>query len=245
MGDLDGRRILVTGASSGIGAAASRAIVAAGGAVALLARHRGPLEDLADDLGPRAVVVAGDVTDAASVRGAVARAADRLGGLDGLVNSAGVVRPSLVGDADPEDWQVTFDVNVVGLLTTTQAVLGDLRGETPADVVNVSSMSGRRRSSVDMTVYSASKFAVHVISDGLREEVADEGIRVTLVSPGYVRTPIFDDVADRDAGARQHRDDLMATGLDPDVVGDQVAWVLAQPPGVSLVEIAATSAHQQ
>lgn len=244
MGDLGGRRILVTGGSSGIGAAASRAIVGSGGAVALLARRRGPLEDLADDLGEQAVVVPGDVTDKAAVRSAVATAADRLGGLDGLVNAAGVVRPSLVGDADPEDWQVTFDVNVVGLLTVTQAVLDHLRGETPADVVNVSSMSGRRRSSVDMTVYSASKFAVHVISGGLREELADDGIRVTLVSPGYVRTPIFDDVADRNAAAR-HRDNLMATGLDPDVVGDQVAWVLAQPPGVSLVEIATTSARQQ
>lgn len=244
MGDLHGRRILVTGASSGIGAAVARAIVAAGGSVALLARRRDHLDQLADDLGDRAVAVPGDVTAVDSTRAAVARAADELDGLDGLVNSAGVARASRIADADPDAWQHMFDVNVVGLLAVTQAALDHLRPESPADVVNISSMSGRRRGSVELTVYSASKFAVHVISDGMREEFADDGVRVTLISPGYVRTPIYDDAPDGGAGARQ-RDSMHATGLDPDVVARQVVYVLSQPPSVSLVELASTSTRQQ
>ena len=160
----------------------------------MLARRAEPLDELAAEFGDRAVAVPGDVTDPASVQTAVAAAADHLGGLDGLANAAGVARPSPIADGRPEDWQLMLDVNVVGLLQATQVVLPHLRDTTPADVVNISSMLGRRRPSVAMTVYSASKFAVHLISDGLREELAGDDIRVTLISPAVItRTapPLF------------------------------------------------------
>ncbi len=240
---LVGRRILVTGASSGIGAATARTIVANGGSVGLLARRAGPLAELADELGDRAVAVPGDVTDPASVQAAVAAAAAHLGGLDGLVNAAGVARPSPIADGKPEDWQLTFDVNVVGLLQATQAVLAHLRDTTPADIINISSMSGRRRASVAMTVYSASKFAVHLVSEGLREELADDDIRVTLISPGFVRTAIYDDLAG-DALGDRYRTAMQDKGLEPEVVADQVVSALAQPPDVSIVEIASSSSRQ-
>jgi NADP-dependent 3-hydroxy acid dehydrogenase YdfG len=248
MAHLDGRRLLITGASAGIGAAAARRAVADGARVALVARSPEPLEDLTRQLGGGAVAVPGDVADADSIAAAVERAAEALGGLDGLVNSAGIARPARIADARPEDWQATFDVNVVGLLQTTQAALPHLReaaaGEVGvADVVNVSSMSGRRRPSIEMTVYSASKFAVHLLSDGLREELAPDGIRVSVISPGFVRTAIFD--ADDPTGTmHRYREKMAATGLDADAIADQIAYALAQPPGVSVHEIASMSTRQ-
>jgi NADP-dependent 3-hydroxy acid dehydrogenase YdfG len=194
------------------------------------------------------VAVPGDVADAVSIAAAVAQAAEALGGLDGLVNSAGVARPGRVADAPPQDWQRTFDVNVIGLLHATRAALTHLRAAAAtepgmADIVNISSMSGRRRPSVEMTVYSASKFAVHLLSDGLREEFADDGIRVSVISPGFVRTAIF--AADDATGTMQlYRERMEATGLDATTIADQVAYVLAQPAGVSVHEIASMSMRQ-
>jgi NADP-dependent 3-hydroxy acid dehydrogenase YdfG len=253
MGHLDGRRILITGASAGIGAAVARRAVHEGARVALIARTPEPLEALTRELGTAALTVPGDVTDADSIAAAVEQAAETLGGLDGLVNSAGVARPDRIADARPADWRLTFDVNVIGLLQATQAALPHLRDAvsrtdhagTPgvADVVNVSSMSGRRRPSIEMTVYSASKFAVHLLSDGLREELAEDGIRVSVISPGFVRTSIFD-ADEPDATMRRYRERMEATGLDAGTIADQVAYALAQPPGVSVHEIASMSMRQ-
>jgi NADP-dependent 3-hydroxy acid dehydrogenase YdfG len=249
MGHLEGRRLLLTGASAGIGAAVARRAVADGARVALVARSPEALEAVARSLGPAALAVPGDVTDPGSITAAADRAAEALGGLDGLVNSAGVARPGRLADAAPQDWQATFDVNVIGLLQATRAALPYLRDAAAADagvadVVNVSSMSGRRRPSVEMTVYSASKFAVHLLSDGMREEFAADGLRVTVISPGFVRTAIFD--ADDPSGTmRSYREKMAATGLDADTIADQIAYALGQPPGVSVHEIASMSTRQR
>jgi NADP-dependent 3-hydroxy acid dehydrogenase YdfG len=104
-------------------------------------------------------------------------------------------------------------------------------------------MSGRRRPSIEMTVYSASKFAVHLLSDGLREELAEDGIRVSVISPGFVRTSIFD-ADEPDATMQRYRERMEATGLDAPTIADQVAYALAQPAGVSVHEIASMSMRQ-
>lgn len=240
---LQGRRVLVTGASSGIGTAAAGAIVAAGGRVALLARRTDALHEIADRLGEAATVAPADVTDADEVAAAVSTAVQTLGGLDGLVNAAGLVRPGGLLTVEPADWRTMFEVNVIGLLNATHAALPALRAAELADVINLSSMSGRRRASVEMGLYSATKFAVHVISDSLREELAPEGIRVTVVSPGFVRTPIFDDTPD-EAVRDRYRETLAKKGLDAAAVAAQVVHALAQPAGVDLIEIALMSTHQ-
>ncbi len=237
------KRILVTGASSGIGAATAEAIVEAGGSVALMARSADALEQLAHRLGDRAVAVPADVTDAASLGDALTVVEDDLGGLDGVVNAAGVVRPGGIDRTGPDDWKLMFDVNVLGLLNVTHAALPLLRGNDVSDVINISSMSGRRRASVAMTVYSATKFAVHVLSDGLREELASDGVRITVISPGYVQTPIFDDVGDDELRSR-YQDALAEAGLEPSAVAEQVVHALGQPAGVNLIEIALLSTSQ-
>ena len=240
-GRLEGRRILVTGASGGIGAATARAVAAAGGQVALLARREDRIAALAEELGGAAVPA--DVVDVAAVGHAVARAAEALGGrLDGLVNAAGVLRPGTVAEGDPDDWALTFDVNVRGLLHATQAAIPYLTAADHADVVNVSSMSGRRLGSAPMGVYAASKAAVHMLSEGLRRELGERGVRVAVIAPGIVETDIFaasDHETAHSLAARSRQ-----IGLSADQVADRIVEVLATPPGVVHAEVAMLSIDQ-
>lgn len=240
---LDGRRLLVTGASSGIGRAIATAAAEEGATLALLARREDELRTLADLLPGDHVTVPCDVRDLDAAAAAVDTAADALGGLDAVVNSAGVVRPENILEADPDGWRAMFEVNVLGLLAVTKAAVARMDGQH-RDVVLVSSMSGRRRTSTTMSVYAATKHAVHVIGDGLRAECKDLGVRVLTLSPGFVATPIFD-TGEHDTA---HTDDLDATanevGLPPEVVAAQVVHALAQPGDVQLLEIAMTSMSQ-
>jgi NADP-dependent 3-hydroxy acid dehydrogenase YdfG len=239
-GPLGGRRILVTGASSGIGAATARAVAGAGGRVALLARRAGRLEELADELG--GVAVPADVSDAIAARDAVDRAAEQLGGLDAVVNGAGLARPGTVADGDPDAWRTMFDVNVLGLLHVTQPAIAHLRAAGRGDVVNVSSMSGRRIGSVEMAVYSASKAAVHAVSEGLRRELRPDRIRVAVVAPGFVDTPIFEGVDGE--GVDRLRRGAAEQGLPVDTVADAIVRILASPPELVHVEVAMVSLEQ-
>mgnify|MGYP001822385365 CR=1 FL=1 len=236
--------MLVTGASSGIGAAIAGAIVDAGGRVALVARSVDAVERHAAALGGAAIAAPVDVTDPDALAATIVDAAERMGGLDGVVCSAGIVRPGGIADSSPSDWQAMFDVNVLGVLNTVKGALDHLRVADPGDVIVISSMPGRRRSSVALGFYAASKHAVHVLADSLREELGPDGVRVTLLSPGFVDTPIFDGLAD-DATREQYRQAVATQGLEPAVVAAQVVNALAQPAGVNLVEIAMLSTDQR
>lgn len=233
----------MTGASSGIGAAIAESVVEAGGEVALVARSAETVERQADRLGDAALAAPADVTDPEALAVAIGDAAARMGGIDAIVCSAGVVRPGGIRESTPSDWRAMFDVNVLGVLNTVHGALDLLRAADPADVIVISSMSGRRRSSVAMGFYSASKFAVHVLSDNLREELGPDGVRVTVISPGYVDTPIFDEVDDDDT-RRRYQEAVSTQGLEPSAVAAQVVHALAQPPGVGIVEIALMSTDQ-
>jgi NADP-dependent 3-hydroxy acid dehydrogenase YdfG len=237
---LAGRRLLITGASSGIGAATARAAAGAGARVALLARREGPLAGLADEID--GVAVPADVTDVDATRLAVDGATAALGGLDGVVNAAGLVRPGDVATADPATWRAMFDVNVLGLLHVTQAAIGHLRTAGRGDVVNVSSMSGRRIGSTEMATYAASKAAVHALSEGLRRELQPDAIRVAVVAPGLVDTPIFEGVEGETAG--RLRDAVATKGLPVTAVADAIVRILAAPPELVHVEVAMLSIDQ-
>ena len=242
-GVLDGRAVLVTGASSGIGAATAQAVIAAGGRVALLARRAEALAELADGLGPAAVALSCDITSESDVSAAVDAAADQLGGLDAVVNAAGVFTAGTVADTDPGAWRTMFDVNVLGMLTVVRAAVPHLRaGRAPA-VINISSMSGRRVPNPDSGVYAATKFAVHALGEALRLQLAGDGIRVSTVAPGMVDTGIADDWPDS-GYARQFRERLRSDGLAPSAVADAVVHVLSRPPEVNVVEYAVMSIRQ-
>ena len=240
MGRCAARRILVTGASSGIGEATARALAAEGARVGLLARRGEVLEALADDIG--GVAETADVADAQATRTAVDAAAERLGGLDGLVNAAGLVRPGRVATSDPADWRTMFEVNVLGLLNATQAAIGHLRAAGRGDVVNVSSMSGRRLQTPEMGVYGATKAAVHTLSEGLRRELTPDRIRVSVIAPGLVDTPIFEGLEDPVAAGL--RDAAPRVGLSAEEVASAIVEVVAAPEHLMHVEVALLSLDQ-
>jgi NADP-dependent 3-hydroxy acid dehydrogenase YdfG len=239
-GALEGRRVLITGASSGIGAAVARAVADAGGRVALLARRGEVLAELAAELD--GVPMVADVTDPAAVAEATDRAAEELGGIDGLVTAAGLARPGGLLDADPADWRAMFEVNVLGTLHAARAAAPHLRAAEHADVLTLSSMSGRRLGSTEMGVYAATKAAVHMLSEGLRRELAGDGVRVTVIAPGLVDTPIFErqdhPVAERLGEAAP------AKGLHPDEVAERMVSVLASPSHLVHLEVALLSIDQ-
>jgi NADP-dependent 3-hydroxy acid dehydrogenase YdfG len=237
---LSGRRLLVTGASSGIGAATARRAAELGASVALLARSAERLEEVATRTG--GVGVPADVTDGEAVRAAVDRAAARLDGLDGVVNAAGLVRPSRVADADPADWRRMLEVNVLGLLHVTQAAIPHLRAAGRGDVVNLSSMSGRRIQSPEMGVYAATKSAVHALSEGLRRELRGDRVRVSVLAPGLVDTPIFEGLDDPVAVGLRER--APTAGLRAEEVADAIVEVLAAPEHLMHVEVALLSLDQ-
>ncbi|WP_432571659.1 SDR family NAD(P)-dependent oxidoreductase [Kineococcus sp. SYSU DK005] len=198
MNTLTGTTALVTGASSGIGETTALSLAAAGARVALVARRGERLDDLADRIraaGGSAHPIVADITDAEQANSAVEQAVATFGGLDVLVNNAGVMLLGSIEGAPTEEWDKMIAVNVQGLLYTTRAALPHLleaaAGERgSADVINVSSEAGRT-TSPGMGVYNLTKHGVGAFSDALRKEVSTRNVRVTLIEPGPVATELF------------------------------------------------------
>jgi NADP-dependent 3-hydroxy acid dehydrogenase YdfG len=195
---LQGTVALVTGASSGIGAATAAALADQGAAVALAARRRDRLEALAAAItgkGGTALVLECDITDQQQAASAVERTAAELGRLDTLINNAGVMLLGPIVDAPLAEWQQMVELNVLGLLYCAHAALPHLlrAAETEprrvADMVNISSVAGRAARNGN-GVYSLTKFGVGAFSESLRQEVAKRYVRVSLVEPGATATEL-------------------------------------------------------
>ncbi len=166
-----------------------RALSAAGASVALGARRTDRLEALAGSLEGRSLVHEVDVSDEEQARGFIQAANDELGGLHILVNNAGVMLLGPVADADTHEWRTMIQVNLLGLLYCTHAALPLLGAGGGGDIVNVSSVAGRR-ADAGAAVYNMTKFGVHAFSEALRQEALHAGIRVTTVAPGFVETEL-------------------------------------------------------
>jgi NAD(P)-dependent dehydrogenase (short-subunit alcohol dehydrogenase family) len=187
-----GRTMLVTGASSGIGYDIALVLAGLGVKTALVARRQIPLDNLASvirDQGGEALVLAADITRREEIRGAVDRALNEFGHLDIVVNSAGILEASPVETMDPQSLQRMLDVNLHGTLHTIQAVLPSMHRAGSGTIVNIGSLSGRR-GIPPLGGYSASKFALVGLTEALRVELFRTGIRVALVMPGVVDTPM-------------------------------------------------------
>jgi clavulanate-9-aldehyde reducatase len=237
VGSLDGRRILITGASSGIGEAAAEAIVREGGAVALGARRKDRLDGLAGRLNGTAVAIEADIGEERQAVALVSQAADELGGLDGLVNNAGVMLLGLIQGADTDEWRRMIDVNLLGLLYCTHAAVPVMRDGGGGDVVNVSSVAGRV-AAMGSAVYNMTKWGVVGFSEALRQECAHIGIRVTCVEPGFVETELQGHnknpmVLERIEQMRE------ATGkvLEAADIANAIVYALGQPKHVSINEV--------
>ncbi|MEP6798324.1 MAG: SDR family oxidoreductase [Lapillicoccus sp.] len=182
-GEYAGLRALVTGGASGIGLAIARALTARGAAVAVLDRDVSPV-DGAEGL----VAVTADITDDAAVQSAVASAVADLGGLDVLVNNAGIGAQGGVEDNDDDEWRRVLDVNVLGIVRVTRAALPHLRESSHAAIVNTCSVAATA-GLPSRALYSASKGAVQSLTLAMAADLLPEGIRVNAVNPGTADTP--------------------------------------------------------
>ena len=185
---LDGKVALVTGASSGIGEATAVALAEAGAAVAIGAPPHGPARRALPrprcaKTGASVLQLELDVTEEVACADAVRRTREELGGLDVLVNNAGVMLLGTIVGADTEDWRRMLSTNVLGLMYMTHAAIDGMVEQGSGDIVNISSVAGRTARK-GAGVYNASKWAVNAFSESLRQEVTGRGVRISLVEPG-------------------------------------------------------------
>ena len=235
---------LVTGASSGIGEASARALAAEGAAVAVAARRKDRLDELVAAIegdGGRALAIEADVTSEEEAVATVQRTVDELGRLDTLVNNAGVMLLGPAVGAPLEEWKRMVDLNVSGLLFCAHAALPHLiaaaedspRGVT--DMVNISSTAGRR-ARAGTGVYNLTKFGVGAFSEALRQEVAQQHVRISLVEPGATATELVDHLREeiRDQVAGRFAD---IERLEAEDIADGIAYVVTRPRHVAVNEI--------
>ena len=235
---LAGKVAAITGASSGIGEATALALSAAGAAMALGARRRDRLEALADRLqGPYSVHEV-DVTDEAQARGFVEDAHREHGGLHVLVNNAGVMLLGPVDGAPTEEWRRMLEVNIWGLLICTHTALPLIAKSGGGDIVNVSSVAGRR-ADAGAAVYNMTKFGVHAFSEALRQEALHAGIRVTVIEPGFVDTELQGHNAPKDyvMQATEKVREQIGKVLEADDIAAAILYAVSQPEHVNVSEI--------
>jgi NADP-dependent 3-hydroxy acid dehydrogenase YdfG len=236
-GKLEGKVAVVTGASSGIGEATVRALVGEGACVVAGARRKERLEELVEVAtrdGGRVVAVGCDVTDERQAHALVNRAIEELGRIDILVNNAGVMLLSKVEKGLSDEWRRMFDVNVLGLLYATDAAVEAMKRQGSGHIVNISSVAGRKTRPT-VGVYSGTKFAVNAISEALRQELLEDGIRITMVEPGAVATELTDHITDEEVreGLKQRN----IEPLQPEDIANAIAYAVSQPQRVSVNEI--------
>jgi NADP-dependent 3-hydroxy acid dehydrogenase YdfG len=250
MAALDGTVALVTGASSGIGAATSASLAAQGATIALAARRKDMLDEVAAgirDRGGTALVLESDITDEQQATGAVERTVAELGRLDILVNNAGVMLLGPVVDAPLSEWQRMVELNVLGLLYTAHAALPHLLQAAEdgprhvADMVNISSVAGRAARSGN-GVYSLTKFGIGAFSESLRQEVTGRYVRVSLVEPGATATEL----------ASHNRSEVLESirtqfgqRMDAADIADAITYIVTRPRHVAINEMLVRPTEQQ
>lgn len=232
----ESKTVLITGASTGIGEATARRLAGLGHRVLLGARRTGRLAALTEELRAAGASVAHrelDVTSLDSVRAFAAAGVEEYGGIDVLINNAGVMPLSPLEDLRIAEWEQMIDVNLRGVLYGIAAVLPRMRRQGSGHIVNVSSVSGHR---VDPTaaVYSATKFAVAALSEGLRQESRD--IRVTVVSPGFTQSELTHQGGSPEAqsAARAAAEQL---AIPASAIADAIAFAIDQPATVDVNEL--------
>lgn len=235
MSNINGKVVLITGASSGIGEAAARLIAAKGAHVVLGARRMDRLQQLVSEIraeGNSASARALDVTDLDSMHAFVEFAKAQHGKVDVIINNAGVMPLSPLSSLKVEEWNRMLDVNVRGVLHGIAAVLPGMEAQGHGQVINISSIGGLSVSPT-AAVYCATKYAVRAISDGLRQET--DKIRVTVVCPGVVESELADTITDDTA--REAMRTFRRVALEADAIARALVYAIEQPDDVDVSEL--------
>ncbi len=244
--DLSGSVVAVTGASSGIGEATALACARAGAAVALAARRGERIEALArqiEEEGGRALALPTDVADERQARAFVEQTYERLGGLNVLVNNAGVMLLGPVLGADTEHWRRMVDVNLLGLLYCTHAALPVMAEQGSGHIVNVSSVAGRV-AGAGAAVYNLTKFGVCAFSEALRQEALHANVRVTIIEPGAVETELLSH-NDENIQSLAHKRIGDIKALESEDIADAIVYAVTRPEHVGINEVLVRPTHQR
>ena len=239
MASLSEKVAIITGASSGIGEATALALAAQGAQVVIVARRGDRLEKVAQQIsetGGKALQIIADVTDEAQVRQMVDKAQAELGRVDILVNNAGVMLLGPIDGADTEDWRRMVNLNVLGLMYATHAVLPLMKAQGEGHIINISSVAGRT-ASANVGVYNATKWGVGAFSEALRQEVHKDKIRVTVIEPGIVATELGEHITNIEVKERLQARVAAMTPLESEDIAAAIVYAVTQPPRVNVNEI--------
>jgi NADP-dependent 3-hydroxy acid dehydrogenase YdfG len=244
--NIEGKVVVITGASSGLGEATARTLSAQGATVVLGARREDRIEALARQLiasGGKAIAVTTDVTDRAQVKNLVDTAVREYGRVDVMINNAGVMPQAPLERLKIDEWERTIDVNLKGVLYGIAAALPHMQLQKSGHFINVSSMAGHKVGP-GFAVYAATKFGVRPLTEGLRQEVKPYNIRTTIISPGAVATELLDSVTDPDAAARV-RAFYAESAIPATSFARLVAFAITQPDDVDINEIVFRPTRQE
>jgi len=236
--NIEGKVIIITGASSGLGEAAARHLASLGATIVLGARRVERIQSLAKELtdqGGRALAVATDVTQYPEVQRLADSALQVYERIDVLINNAGLMPQSPLERRKIDDWNRTIDVNIKGVLYGIAAVLPCMQKQKSGHIINVSSVAGHKVR-VGGAVYAATKHAVRVISEGLRQEVKPYDIRTTVISPGAIDSELTDSITEPDV-AQNIKAFYAQVAIPADSFARAVAFAISQPPQVDINEI--------
>jgi NADP-dependent 3-hydroxy acid dehydrogenase YdfG len=230
--------IVITGASSGMGAAAARHLAAKGANVVLGARRADRIHALATeitDAGGKATAVVTDVTKREDLKQLVDTAVTTYGRIDVLINNAGVMPLSPMDRVKVDEWDQMIDVNIKGVLYGIAAALPYMKEQSSGHIINLASVAGHKLFN-GSAVYSATKFAVRALSEGLREELSADNIRVTIISPGAVKTELLDHISEKDIQTA-NQDYVGQVGVPAETFARLVAFAINEPENVGINEI--------
>lgn len=235
---IQGKVVIITGASSGLGEAAARLLSDEGARVVLAARRTERISQLADEIkkkGGRALAVTTDVTKVNQVRRLIDKAVGEFSKIDVLINNAGAMLLSPLDSGKTQEWDRMIDINIKGILYGISAVLPVMQKQKSGHIINVASVAGHRTGPAH-AVYSATKFAVRVISEGLRQEVKPYNLRTTIISPGAVDTELPDHITDVKSSKSSH-ELYKEIAIPADSFARAVAYAIGQPDDVDVNEI--------
>lgn len=236
--NIKGKVVVITGASSGLGEATAHLLSKEGAILVLAARRAERIEKIANTIrenGGKVLAVPTDVIDAGQVQNLVDSAVKEFGKVDVMLNNAGVMPLSALEDRKIHEWEQMIDVNIKGVLYGIAAALPYMKEQKSGHFINVSSVAGHKIFG-GSAVYSATKSAVRVISEGLRQEITPYNIRTTIISPGAVKTELLEHISDvniQDA----NKDFVGKIGLSPDAFARLIAFAISQPEDMDINEI--------